>query len=131
MPDQMSLRRLVDVVGHNEGSNTMKRIGFVFLFIAACLAYAPAYAQNYHVVGEGVVGCVSKDYFSKLVGYTVDKDLRAFKKGLEAGLLTGQCTWFKNGEAVFVTDTSIFSGLVQIRRKGDTTAYWTNIEAIK
>ena len=92
---------------------------------------APAYAQSKHIVGDSHFGCVSKDYFNKLVGYAVDKDMEAFKKGLVAGMLTGQCTLFKSGEEVFLTDTSIFSGLIQVRRRGDTTAYWTNIEAVK
>ncbi len=130
-PSQTASPPLGLVIGHDGGRNTMKRIGLAFLLIAACLAYAPAYAQNHYVVGESHFGCGSKDYFSKLVGYAVDKDIEAFKKGLAVGLLTGQCTLFKNGETVFVTDTSIFSGLVQVRRKGDTTTYWTNMETVK
>lgn len=109
----------------------MKRISVASLLITTCMIFAPAYAQSHYVAGKNHFGCVSKDYFNKLIGYAVDKDLEAFKKGLGAGLLTGECTMFKSGETVFITDTSVFSGLVQIRRKGDTTAYWTNMEAVK
>lgn len=35
------------------------------------------------------------------------------------------------GESVQLTDTSVFSGMVKVRRVGDTDEYWTNIEAIK
>lgn len=120
---------------------------FVFIFLGLVIYYfandsdapespkaaaaAPALAQSKHIVGDSFFGCADKDYFSELVGYAVDKDVEAFKKGLRTGMLTGQCTMFKNEDEVFLTDTSIFSGLVQVRRRGDTTAYWTNLEAVK
>lgn len=96
------------------------------LLSAACIAYTPAYAQDWHIEGDSHFGCVSKDYLDKLVGYAVEKDMEAFKKGLLVGLMTGQCTTFKAGETVYLTDISLFSGLVQIRRRGDTAQYWIN-----
>ena len=119
---------------------------FVFIFLGLLIYYlandsnapesskaaaaAPALAQSKHIVGDSFFGCADKDYFDKLIGFAVDKDVEAFNKGLQTGMLTRQCTMFKNAEAVFITDTSILSGLVQVRRKGDTT-YWTTIEAVK
>jgi hypothetical protein len=38
---------------------------------------------------------------------------------------------FKNGEVVYITDTAIFSGIIKVRRKGETKEYWTNTEAVK
>ena len=55
----------------------------------------------------------------------------AFKKALMAGVLSGICTVFKLGEKVYITDTSIFSGLVKVRRPGETIEYWTAIEAVQ
>lgn len=83
------------------------------------------------ISGDNWFGCTSRDYFEKLVGYAVEKDKEAFTKALTAGLLAGTCTTFKNGEVVYITDTAIFSGLVKVRRKGETQEYWTNIEAVK
>ncbi len=34
------------------------------------------------------------------------------------------------GETVYLTDTGIFSGVVKVRKRGETTEYWTNMEAI-
>ncbi len=107
----------------------MKRITLISLLLIS--VYIPAYAQGMHIVGDGYFGCISKDYFNGLVSYVVDKDMEAFKTGLAAGILTKQCVLFKSGETVFIIDTSIFSGLVQIRRKGTITEYWTNMEAVK
>lgn len=49
--------------------------------------------------------------------------LEAFKTALLGATLTGRCAPFKDREEVFVTDTSLFSGLVQARRKGETAKY--------
>ncbi|TMD06890.1 MAG: hypothetical protein E6J01_06780 [Chloroflexi bacterium] len=83
-----------------------------------------------HISGSQWFGCSDREYFEKLVGYAVDKDNEAFKRGLAAGVVAGNCTLFKNGEAVYTVDTAIFSGLVKVRRRGETQEYWTNLEAV-
>jgi len=83
------------------------------------------------IVGEHWFGAVDRRYFKKLIDYAVQQDAEAFNKALAQGLLAGQCTTFRDGETVFVTDSAIFSGSVRVRRKGETREYWTGIEAIK
>ncbi len=83
------------------------------------------------IADEHRFGCTDKEYLKELVGYAADKDLEAFKQGLMAGILTGTCTLFEKGEQVYVVDTSILSGLVRVRRKGETKKYWTVLEAIR
>lgn len=90
-----------------------------------------AWAAGHWIASDSAFGCRSRDYFSKLIGYAVQKDLAAFKEGLGGGILAGQCTLFKFREEVFIADTAIFSGLVKVRKKGSTAEYWTNIEAVK
>lgn len=80
--------------------------------------------------GDNWFGCQSRDYFEKVVGFAVQKDNEAFGKALAAGILQGNCTRFTAGETVFLADTAIFSGLVKVRRKGETSEYWTNLEAV-
>lgn len=87
--------------------------------------------QEKRISGDHWFGCTDREYFDKLVGYAVQKDNKAFKKALAAGLVLGTCTIFKNGEVVYITDTAISSGLVKVRRKGETQEYWTNIEAVE
>jgi hypothetical protein len=65
------------------------------------------------------------------VSYAVQKDNDALSRGLATGMLAGTCTMFKAGEAVYITDTAIFSGLVEVRWKGETQEYWTNLEAVR
>lgn len=83
------------------------------------------------ITGDNYFGCTDREYRDKLTSAVADKDMDAFKNGLMAALVTGQCIMFTPGEEVFLTDTAIFSGLVKVRRRGEMPAYWVNIEAVK
>jgi len=101
---------------------------FSFIFSANYLAFAE---KLYTISGNSYIGCTSKKYYNKLLDYAVQHDEVAFKRALTAGVLAGICTMFKYGEKVYITDTSIFSGSVKVRRPGETIEYWTAIEAVK
>ena len=92
---------------------------------------SPAIAQvnKYQIKGDGWFGCVTKELHDEIIGYAVAGDEEAFKSALASGLMTGECTMFKDGETVYLEDTSIWSGMIQVRRPGETTKYWTNLEA--
>ncbi len=83
------------------------------------------------ISGNDWFGCSDKDYFKTLVGYAASQDSEAFGQGLALGILTGKCVNFQDGEQVHITDTAVFSGLVELRRSGELSEYWTNIEAVK
>jgi len=82
------------------------------------------------IASDKLFGCTDRDEFEKIIGFAVEKDSDAFGKELATGMLSGQCVMFSAGETVFLSDTAMFSGLIQVRRKGETLAYWTNLEAI-
>jgi hypothetical protein len=100
------------------------------MILSVVLHTSEAVGQSRSISGDSYFGCVTRDARDKIVHYSIDGDKEAFKTALGAALLTGACTFFKSGEKVFVTDTAIFSGLVKIRRKGQTAEYWTNLEAV-
>lgn len=87
--------------------------------------------QDQRISGDHWFGCIDREYFDKLVRYAVQDDEEAFTKALTVGLVSGVCTAFENGEVVYISDTAIFSGVIKVRRKGETTEYWTNMEAVK
>jgi hypothetical protein len=91
----------------------------------------PATDFSRRISGTNWVGCLDRDFFKQLVGFAAVKDNEAFARSLNAGLQLGACTRFQPGEVVFLEEAGIFSGLVRIRRKGETSAYWTNTEAIR
>jgi len=86
---------------------------------------------QYTIVDDGYFGCVSREDRSDLIQYLIQHDEQAFTNELATLTIYGEATVFKKGEVVFLMDTKIFSGLVQVRREGETTKYWTSIEAIK
>lgn len=93
-------------------------------------ASSPAAPAVRRIAGNNWFGCTDRDYFEKLISYAVDKDNQAFQQGLSDGLYSGVCTTFVSGETVHITDTAILSGMIKVRRQGDTIEYWTNIEAV-
>jgi hypothetical protein len=104
-----------------------------FLLALLLSASMPAFSTpaEQRITGDIFFGCVDKDYFSNLVHFAVQKDTAAFSKGITSGVMSGNCTLFKQGEKVYMTDISAFSGLKKVRREGDIVEFWTNIEAAK
>jgi len=83
------------------------------------------------IVDDHRFGCTDPDYFGKIIQYAVQKDQEAFARALSDGMSTGLCTLFTRGETVYLTDSRVFSGLVRVRRRGETAEYWTNTEAVQ
>ena len=88
-------------------------------------------APNLQTVSRATFGCVHREYMDKLAKYRADNDREAWMSALQAGTTAGECAQFAPGEKVFLDDTALFSGLVKIRKPGETVAYWTIMEAIK
>ena len=74
---------------------------------------------------------MDRDEFGRLVNYAVQNDQEAFSQALARAVYNGTCTLFQNGETVYLIDTGIFAGVVKVRKRGETTEYWTNMEAIQ
>lgn len=109
-------------------------------FIFAIMASAGLVLTTGAAHAEGTVqvisknnyfGCIDYDYQEKLSEYLYDgqEDSQAFKQKLSSGLRSGQCVIFLRGENVYITDTHISDGLMQIHRAGGTEKYWTFLTA--
>jgi len=88
-------------------------------------------AGNLQTVSRASFGCVHREYMDKLAKYRADNDREAWMSALQAGTNAGECAQFAQGDRVYLDDTALFSGLVKIRKRGETVAYWTIMEAIK
>lgn len=110
-----------------------RRLPLALLVLTLLTVLVPPLAAqtDRRIADDHRFGCKSRDYLEELTGYAVAKDMEAFRKGLGAGLVIGECTLFRKGEEVFIVDTKIFSGLVKVRRKGAIEGYWTVLEAVK
>lgn len=82
------------------------------------------------ISGNGWIGCKDKAILEKMVRFSMQKDQEAFQKEGLLGLTTGVCIPFRDGEPVYVEDSSGWGSLLKIRRKGDTEEYWILREAV-
>jgi len=101
----------------------------ILIAVCASMTFATvANANDLRISGEHQYGCIDKDYFKKTIEMVSQNDVTAFKKVLGAGIASGICTMFQDGETVFLTKSGFM--LIKIRREGDATEYWTNTEAV-
>jgi hypothetical protein len=106
----------------------MKKLVLTALVIS--LFSTSVFAYEYKIVHQAV-GCITNEDHSKFTNYLIQKDEEALKKFLTLKLVTGECTVFSVNEPVNVTDTALFSGMIQIRRHGEIKEFWTNFEYVK
>ena len=102
----------------------------VVLAAVSLLLVAPAGAQERKIASGTWIGCVNRGALQQIATYRAKKDTDAATKELSAGIRTGRCTVFKEGESVVVTETTVIAGVTKIRRAGDTTEYWVHREAV-
>jgi len=86
--------------------------------------------ERHHIVGGGHFGCATIDLYDELLSLLIQGDEQAFTNALAAAALYGRAMVFEESEVVFVTDTKILSGMVQIRQEGYPEKWWTAMEAI-
>jgi uncharacterized protein YecT (DUF1311 family) len=77
-----------------------------------------------------VYGCQSKDYVDKLSTISYQRDQDAFASALLEGVGSGECVVFNKGDIVYVMDTSIWSGYIKVRKKGESSEYWTFFDSV-
>lgn len=102
--------------------------------IAKSVASPPEVAQaprSETISGDGYFGCLDRSYYEKIARYAADHDENAWRKALMDGYYSDRCVPFKEGETVFIESTAVLSGLMKIRREGETNEYWTVIEAAR
>lgn len=109
----------------------MNKFALVIALMLALILPAGAQQTTYHIDGDGWFGCTTKELFDEISGYRVAGDKEAFVDAMTTGLMTGECTMFEAGETVYLEDTSIWSGMIQVRKPGERLKYWTNLEAAK
>ena len=107
------------------------KIAVVIVFCASLLVTTVIYAEEgIRISSSDYFGCTSKEYFEKLVSYSAQADQKALLQGLLTGIALGECVFFEEGDEVFIVDTSLFSGLVKVRKHGSVLELWTVIEAV-
>jgi len=91
---------------------------------------APRVAGRYTISSGGHFGCVNRETLEEIMMLLAQGDREAFTDALVACTIYGAATIFEEGEVVYLADTKIWSGMVQVRREDELTKYWTVMEAI-
>ena len=90
----------------------------------------PALPEGQYRIKDGAwTACKTKGVKNEITGYIVDQDREAYERAMVRYVLEGECIVFEGGEIIHLVDTSILQGLIQVRKRGETDAYWTNTEA--
>jgi hypothetical protein len=79
-----------------------------------------------HYTKPNYPGCPSKDDFDLLAKLFVQQDLDAANRFR----FLHNCIPLPENRKVYIMDTALFDGLIEIRFEGETEAWWTNVEAV-
>lgn len=83
-----------------------------------------------YIVLDNAPGCKSQERFKAMMLASQEGGGAEFKREIMRTLISGECKMFKRGQRVYITDTAMFSGMVQIRARGEVYKYWTGLKAI-
>ncbi|MDQ7836431.1 MAG: hypothetical protein RDU24_13705 [Humidesulfovibrio sp.] len=99
--------------------------------VAQASTAAPA-ADGRMTVRPGTwFGFHNRELLERAMQIASQGDKAAWSKLMAKAVVAGAVIQLKPGEEVFLEDTAVFSGMVKIRRKGDISGLWTNMEAVR
>lgn len=87
----------------------------------------PAPDGTRRIKGDDRFGCASREYMDRLTKMSAQGDMAASENGIRAGFASGQCVPFIKGEPVYIEKFDW--SMIEVRRPGEATTYWTFIEA--
>jgi len=104
-------------------------IGILSLIFA--LSLNSSLQARTEIVDQTCAGFSTSAEFDQWMSYIVAGDQDAASTYATQLFLIGHATIFTKGESVYREDSKIFSGLVKIRRSGDTCGFWIAIEHLE
>jgi hypothetical protein len=84
----------------------------------------PPVPRERFVAGPNFFACNQRQNFDRLTKYITDGDEAGFSNGYNQAAAIGLCRHLTVGDAYFVEDSTM-SGLIEIRKQGETGTYWT------
>ena len=100
---------------------------FILIPIVILLTINPVSAQTEYITKDGYLAAGSEEDFDKATKYLIDEDYDS----LQILLDDGKVIKLKKDLIVFVVDSHVRKGKVEIRPKDYDLVLWTNTEAIK
>lgn len=82
--------------------------------------------KQYHL-NDDTIGFRTQESFEKYLQFAQQKDYKAGDDYGAACILTGEATWFKKDDTVFVSDTSVWSNMAKVHKTGEIVEYWVGM----
>jgi hypothetical protein len=101
------------------------------IFCSFGLATIASAQTPYAITGGDFAGCKSLERLRKLNRYAAEGNRAAWQNELAGANIIGECTFFRQGERVFLLGETAAPGLSKVRRKGEAVQYWMNAAAVK
>ena len=99
------------------------------LVLGICATSFELHAQVITVTGGNAFGCTNREYFDEMISYIEEGNGGAFPVAFAAGVLKGICKQFKKGEELLTVGdggrTNKGLQVMKVRKKGESTGYWT------
>jgi hypothetical protein len=80
-------------------------------------------------VAVKALACRDWNFVTRLYDYLDKTDKREFLIEAQKAVLSGSCSLFEPGEAVYLSDVGV--SFVKLRRKNDSDEYWARRQAIE
>jgi hypothetical protein len=89
-----------------------------------------AYAQD-RIIARDTFGCVAHSYLYEFISISNSGDKQAALRYMTSRVLLGECEIYKAGTPVYLESTRLRSGMVQVRKKGETRKDYVTMESVQ
>jgi hypothetical protein len=86
-------------------------------------------SSNEGIVAAKTLACRDWDSVTRLYDYLENGDKRRFLIEAHKAVVSGSCSVFESGEAVYISEVGVSSA--KLRRRNETVEYWARRRAVE
>lgn len=96
--------------------------------LGCALVSTTASSQSARISKRDALGCSDRETQTRIARIANSGDQEAFRKLAGSMILAGQCRIIKEGTALHLEDTAVWSGLACFRPAGQVSCLWASID---
>lgn len=96
-------------------------ISIIIIFLSCSKGFCDEFLSR--TLKFGSLVCQDLDDLKQILDLSGDK--KAMEKAITMKIITNKCDIYQSQQEVVITDSKIWQGLYQVRKKGDYVKYWT------
>ena len=85
---------------------------------------------GWHSIVVIKLACRTQELTQSIERIRGSSDREAFNRAATDAITSGRCAVFNVGDEVNTVEVAMWAGMIQLRKRGDTVAYWTYLSAI-